>query len=100
MNKNMTVHYANAEEKFAKSVVLMAHTDNVLYMDAGHTMAVNHDDLMNLCMKGLLVVKKDSTYYRPIFFKENSGEIEVTIATAIGTGSSTSLVVKSKTVKA
>ena len=100
MNKNMPVTYAHADEKYLAAVVLNAHTDNVLYMDAEHQIAVSKDDLMNLCLKGLLVVKKDTTYYRPVFFKENSGEIEVTIATAIGTGTSTSLVVKSKTAKA
>lgn len=100
MNKNMPTTYATADEKYLRAVVLNAHSDNVLYLDTNHQIAVTHDELMNLCVKGLLVVKKDSTYYRPVFFKENSGEVEVTIATAIGTGTSTSLVVKSKTAKA
>lgn len=99
MNKNMPVIYAQAEEKYLKTVVLNAHSDNVLYLDSAHTIAVSHDELMNLCLKGSLVVKKDSVYYMPVSFQEKSGEIEVTIATAISTGASTSLVVKSKTTK-
>lgn len=92
----MNINFAKSEERYAKSVVLIAHSDNVLYKDAEHTIAVTHDELMNLCMKGMLVVKKDAVYYFPVFFQEKSGEVEVTIATAIGTGTSTSLVVKSK----
>lgn len=92
----MNTNFAKSEEKYAKSVVLYAHSDNVLYKDEGHTTAVTHDELMNLCMKGMLIVKKDSIYYFPVFFQEKSSEIEVTIATAISTGASTSVIVKSK----
>lgn len=89
----MDVRYANAEEKFVKSVVLYAHSDNILYRDEAHTVAVNHDELLNLCMKGLLIVKKDDAYYTPVHFKENAGEIDVLIATDLETGTT----VKSQT---
>lgn len=92
MDKNMPVTYARSEEKFAKSVVLHAHSDNVLYKDAEHTIAVTHDELLNLCLKGMLIVKKDDTYYAPIHFKENASEIDVLIATDMETGTT----VKSK----
>lgn len=95
MNKKMPVTYAGSEEKFAKSVVLHAHSDNVLYLDADHTIAVTHDELLNLCLKGLLIVKKDDTYYAPIHFKENASEIDVLIATDMETGTT----VKSKSTK-
>lgn len=91
----MTKIYANSEEKFVKTVVLYGHTDNYLYVDEGHKTKINKDDLLDLCMKGT-TIKYESAYYTPVFFKENSGAVEVTIATAISTGASTAVVLYSE----
>lgn len=88
--------YAQAEEKFAKTVVLYAHSDNVLYLDAEHTTAVDRATLLNLCVKGLAVVFDTDTYYFPVSFKDNTTDVSVVIATSIGTGTSTSKTLKSK----
>lgn len=76
----MTKIFADAEEKYVKNVILYGHTDNYLYTDAEHTQKVDKDTVMNLCKKGVLV-DYQSAFYAPISFKENSGHLEVVIAT-------------------
>ncbi len=90
-----TKTYSTSEEKFLRSVTLYAHTDNKLYYDKAHTQKVNKADLMNICAKGLLTVMKDNTFCAPVAFKENSGEVEVTVITAVTGGTVTAITVKS-----
>lgn len=93
MNKT----FADSEEKFLKRVIVYGHSDNALYVDEAHTTKLSKDDALNLCVKGLMVVHMDETYYNPVLFKENGGKVDVTIATTIGTGTSESKVLSSDT---
>lgn len=89
--------FSDSEEKYVEKVIAYGHSDNFLYVDEAHTTKFKKDDLLNLCIKGLVVVFMNETYYNPVFFKENSGKVDVTIATAIGSGTSTSAVLSSDT---
>ena len=92
----MTKIFADAEEKFVKTVALYGHSDNYLYVDESHAEKIDKDTLLDLCLKGMAVINYESAYYTPVLFKENSGAIEVVIATSIGTGTSTSVTLYSK----
>lgn len=75
--------YSDAEEKYVRSAILYSHSDNVLYEDAKHTVPVNRATLMNLCMKGLvLVYHTDSTYYTVAAFKDNTTDVSISIETS------------------
>lgn len=90
--------YADAEEKFVKAVVLFGkNSDDYLYSASTCTEndKIDKDTLMELLKKGV-VVSYENAFYQPIFFKENAGAVEVTIATAIGSGSSTAVLFYSK----
>ena len=82
---NMTVVYADAEEKYVKNIILYGKTsDNYLYTDSKCSEAnkVDKDTLLNLCKKGV-IINYNSTYYMPLFFKEESGgSVSVTFASA------------------
>lgn len=89
--------YGDLKDKYVAKVVLYGHSDNVLYYDAAHKNAISHDDLLDLAKKGLVLISADSTFYHPVFFKDESGEVKVTVATSIGTGTSTSKEYQSQT---
>lgn len=91
----MTKIFADAEEKYVKTVVLYGHSDNYLYADESHTEKIDKSTLLDLCLKGV-TVKYESAYYPPVLFKENAGAIEVVIATSIGSGTSTSVTLYSE----
>ena len=85
----MTKIYADAEEKYVKTVVLYGKSgDNYVYSDAAcaETDKIDKDTLLNLCLKGVTVLY-EGCYYMPIFFKESGGSVAVTIATAIADSS-------------
>lgn len=86
--------YADAEQKYVMNTLLYGHTDNYIYMDEAHTQKVDKDTLHEILSKGA-IIHYESAYYTPVFWKENSGKLEVTIATAIATGASTAVVLKS-----
>lgn len=88
--------FAASEEKFVKNVVLYAHSDNILYVDAEHTEPINRENLWNLCRKGLVVVFDTDSYYYPVSFKDNTTDVSVVIATSIDSSSSASKTLKSK----
>lgn len=88
--------YATAEEKYVKNVVLYAKTgDNYLYADSTHTQKIDKDTLMNLLIKGVIVLY-EGAYYTPVMFKDNTTNVSATIATNIATGASTSVVLYSE----
>ena len=65
---NMTVVYADAEEKYVKNVILYGKTaDNYLYTDSKCSEAnkVDKDTLLNLRKKGV-IISYNSTYYMPL----------------------------------
>ena len=75
--------YSDAEEKYVRSAILYSHTDKVLYEDTEHTVPVNRETLMNLCMKGLvLVYHTDATYYTVASFKDNTTDVSIAIETS------------------
>ena len=92
---NMTVVYADAEEKYVKNVILYGKTaDNYLYTDSKCSEANKVD--LNLCKKGV-IISYNSTYYMPLFFKEESGgSVSVTFATAVSASASAATTLYSK----
>ena len=96
---NMTVVYADAEEKYVKKVILYGKTaDNYLYTDSKCTEVnkVDKDTLLNLCKKGV-IISYNSTCYMPLFFKEESGgSVSVTFATAVSASASAATTLYSK----
>lgn len=96
---NMTVVYADTEEKYVKNVILYGKTaDNYLYTDSKCSEAnkVDKDTLLNLCKKGV-IINYNSTYYMPLFFKEESGDsVSVTFATAVSASASAATTLYSK----
>lgn len=95
---NMTVVYADAEEKYVKNVILYGKTsDNYLYTDSDYTETnrVDKDTLLNLCKKGL-IIHYDDAHYMPLFFKEEAGSVSVTFATAVSASASAATTLYSK----
>ena len=96
---NMTVVYADAEEKYVKNVILYGKTaDNYLYTDSKCSEAnkVDKDTLLNLRKKGV-IISYNGTYYMPLFFKEESGgSVSVTFATAVSASASAATTLYSK----
>lgn len=90
--------FADAEEKFVKTVILYGkNSNNYLHTDekCEENTRVDKDTLKNLCLKGV-TISYDGAYYTPISFKEDSGHVAVTIATNIAASSSTSVTLYSK----
>lgn len=74
--------YNDAGEQEIRTVVLYAHTDNFVYFDSTHKTKVGAAELLNLCMKGMVVVTVDGkTYNRPIAFKNETTHVSVTVET-------------------
>ena len=92
------VVYADAEEKFAKTTILYGKTSND-YLNKTSACAekdrIDKDTLLELLKKGVLI-SYDGAFYTPLFFKENSGAVEVTFATAISASASAATVLYSK----
>lgn len=86
--------YADAEQKYVMNTLLYGHTDEYVYLDSAHTQKIDKDTLHEILSKGA-IIHYESAYYTPVFWKENSGHLDVTIATAIATGASTAVVLKS-----
>lgn len=97
MDKILNTTFIDANEKYAASVTLYAKetSDGYVYADAGYTINVDHDTLLNLCLKQLVVVLYKGAYYHPVYFKDSDGTVTVTVATAI-TGTAAVLDLKSK----
>ena len=91
-----TTIYADAEEKYVKSVVLYGKaSDNYVYTDSACKEKIDKATLLNLCMKGVLVLYGGS-YYAPIAFKDNTTSASLTIATNVASTGSTSVVLNSE----
>ena len=79
--RNFDVVYADAEEKYVKTVVLYAKTsDDYVYKAAGATEQdkIDKDTLLDLCKKGVMVVL-DGVYYVPSQFKDATTYTTLTI---------------------
>lgn len=67
--------FARANEKFVKSVVIYGKaSDNYAYADAEFKTKIDKDSLMNLCMKGFVVISYGAAFYNPVCFKANSAK--------------------------
>lgn len=90
--------YGDLKDKYVAKVVLYGHTDTYLYYDEKHTAGntVNHDELLDLCMKGLVLVATTSGFFNPYKFIDDQSTVTVSIASAIGASSSETLEYKSK----
>lgn len=92
------VVYADAEEKFAKTTILYGKTSNDYLNKTSACVEddrIDKDTLLELLKKGVLI-SYDGAFYTPLFFKENSGAVEVTFATAISASASAATVLYSK----
>ena len=98
MDKDYTVIWSDYAGRYADTVILYGKTsDNYLYKDSAftETKKLSKDELMDLLKHGLVLISYGGAFYRPLFFKESSGSVAVTFATAIG-ASSTSVTLYSK----
>ena len=96
--RNYDVLYSDAEEKFVKAVVLYGKSgDSYIYAKSGASESdkIDKDTLLELLKKGVLV-SYEGAFYTPVFFKENSGHVEVTIATVLSASGTTAAVFNSK----
>lgn len=90
--------FINAVDLHVATVVLHAKdtSDGFIYADAKHTQTVDRATLLDLCLKGMVLILYKGAYHRPVFFKDSGGTVTVTIATAIGASDSAKLELKSK----
>lgn len=96
--RSYDVVYADAEEKFVKTVMLYGKSGDD-YVYAKSTTAeddkIDKDTLMELLKKGV-IVSYEGAFYTPVIFKDETTKVSLTIATAIASESSTSVVLYSK----
>lgn len=78
--------YVNSEQKYVGKVILYGHTDTYLYADPDHTdgNTVGAAEVLDLCMKGLLLIEDTDVYYVPVSF---TGTDEITVTGVSGTAS-------------
>lgn len=90
--------FIGAEDLHVATVVLYAKdtSDGFIYADVKNTQTVDRATLLDLCLKGLVLVLYKGAYHRPVFFKDSGGTVTVTIATAIGASDSAKLELKTK----
>lgn len=84
----LTKNYANADEKFVKTVTVYAKkSDNFIYTDSACTQKIDKDTMTELCVKGLAVVSYEKAFYPVAAFKENTtkGCLDVTIYDILAT---------------
>lgn len=96
--RNYDAIYADAEEKFVKSIILYGKaSDAYVYAKSGMTEddKIDKDSLMEILKKGA-IVSYGGAFYTPAFFKENSGHVELTFATVLSAAGTTAVVLNSK----
>lgn len=72
--------FNNAGEQELRKVVLYAHTDNFLYVDDKHKIKVAAAELLDMCMKGLVLVTTDGkTFNSPVAFKNETTHVSVNV---------------------
>ena len=93
--QKMDQRYGNAEEKYVKTVVLYGKSgDSYLYSDVDSATAateanrIDKDTLMDLLLKGVVVISYGGVFYAPLYFSESGGAVGVTFATAISASAS------------
>lgn len=84
----LTTNYANADQKFLKTVIVYAKKgDNYVYADSGCTVKIDKDTMTELCVKGLVVISYEKAFYPVAAFKDNTAKkcLDVTIWDALAT---------------
>lgn len=81
----MTKIFVDAEEKFLSKVVVYAKADDeeVCY-DTKKTNPVPKAELMNLLMKGIVLIKHEDAFYVPANFSDKTTHIEVNVSAEAG----------------
>lgn len=78
----MKTIFNDAGEQEIRTVVLYGHTDNFLYADDKHSVKAAAADVLNACMKGMLLVTADGkTFTAPIAFKRETNYMSVNVET-------------------
>lgn len=92
------VIYGDLKDKYVAKVVLYGHSDTYLYFDEKHTSGntINHDELLDLCKKGLVLVATSDGFFNPFKFKDNTTDVTVSVATAVSASASSASDYKSK----
>lgn len=96
--RGFDVTYADAEEKYVKSVILYGKTsDDYVYSKSGMTEddKIDKDTLLELLKKGV-IINYGGDFYTPLFFSDETTHAALTIATAISASASTAVVLNSK----
>lgn len=62
MDKRLTVNYADAAEKFVKSVVVYS-DESCVYYDEAHEVALSGEVLFDLFFKTQIIVKQLNSFY-------------------------------------
>lgn len=82
----MIKNYADAEEKWVKTVTAYADADDGnLFYDAAKSEGIDKDTVKNLFVKGLLVINLSGELLRPVALKDNSTHVTVTAVKDSGT---------------
>lgn len=70
----------DAKDKYV-AVTVVYGDGTYLYADAAKTEKISHDDMLDLCFKGVVIYDTtDSTYYNVVSFKDAAGTLTVTDA--------------------
>lgn len=78
----MKTIFNDAGEQEIRKVVLYAHTDNFVYVDATHKTKVGAAALLDMCMKGMVLVTTDGKAFQcPIAFKNETTHVTVSVET-------------------
>lgn len=78
----LTTVYNDAGEQEIRKVVLYAHTDNFVYVDEKHKTKVGAAALLDMCMKGMVLITADGkTFNCPIAFKNETTHVTVSVET-------------------
>lgn len=81
----MTKVFVDAEEKFLSKVVVYATADDgELCYDSKKEQQIPKNELMNLLMKGLVLIKHEDAYYEPANFSDKTTHIEVNVSAEAG----------------
>lgn len=75
---SMNKIFADAEEKYVKTVVVYADADDGhLFYDSSKSQKIPKDELLNLFLKGMVIFLTDE-YLIPVAYKESGGAAVVT----------------------
>lgn len=72
--------FIDAEEKYVGGVVLYGNgDDSVLTFDAAHENQVPAETLKGLFLKGILIVKNDNKFYKPVRLEDKTTHFDVVV---------------------